>query len=77
MQTARTKDFYLANHCTYRRIKANDRLCRYITRSEVSEERLAITTYGKIRYPLKISYSSCRDRHPNLLKLRFLAPKSI
>jgi hypothetical protein len=52
-----------------------ERLCRYITRSGVSEKRLAITTYGKVRYQLKTSYSSCRDRHPNLLKLRLLAPE--
>ena len=30
-----------------------ERLCRYITRSRVSEKRLAITTYGKVRYLLK------------------------
>lgn len=33
-----------------------ERLCRYITRSAVSEKRLAITTYGKIRYQLKTPY---------------------
>jgi hypothetical protein len=33
-----------------------ERLCRYITRSGVSEKRLAITTYGKVRYQLKTSY---------------------
>jgi hypothetical protein len=33
-----------------------ERLCRYITRSGVSEKRLAITTYGKVRYPLKTPY---------------------
>jgi hypothetical protein len=37
-----------------------ERLCRYINRSEVSEKRLAITTYGKVRYQLKTPYS---DRH--------------
>jgi hypothetical protein len=30
-----------------------ERLCRYITRYGVSEKRLAITTYGKVRYQLK------------------------
>jgi hypothetical protein len=35
-----------------------ERLCRYITRSGVSEKRLAITTYSKVRYPLK---TPCRD----------------
>jgi hypothetical protein len=38
---------------------------------------LTITTYGKVRYPLKAHYSSCRDRHPNLLKLRLIAPESL
>ena len=33
-----------------------ERVCRYITRSAVSEKRLAITTYGKIRYQLKTPY---------------------
>jgi hypothetical protein len=33
-----------------------ERLCRYITRSGVSEKRLAITTYPKVRYPLKTPY---------------------
>ena len=33
-----------------------ERLCRYITRSRVSEKRLAITTYGKVRYSLKTPY---------------------
>jgi hypothetical protein len=33
-----------------------ERLCRYITRSAVSEKRWAITTYGKIRYQLKTPY---------------------
>jgi len=33
-----------------------ERLCRYITRSAVSEKSLAIMTYGKIRYQLKTAY---------------------
>lgn len=33
-----------------------ERLCRYITRSAVSEKSLALTTYGKIRYLLKTPY---------------------
>jgi hypothetical protein len=33
-----------------------ERLCRYITRSGVSEKRLAITTYPKVRYQLKTPY---------------------
>ncbi|WP_366939287.1 hypothetical protein [uncultured Paraglaciecola sp.] len=48
-----------------------------MTRFWVSEKRLAITTYGKVRYELKTSYSSCRDRHPNLLKLKLLALESL
>ena len=33
-----------------------ERLCRYITRSAVSEKRLAVTAYGKIRYQLKTPF---------------------
>jgi hypothetical protein len=33
-----------------------ERLCRYITRSGVSEKRLAITTYDKVRCQLKTPY---------------------
>jgi hypothetical protein len=33
-----------------------ERLCRYITRSGGSEKRLAITSYGKVLYPLKTPY---------------------
>jgi hypothetical protein len=33
-----------------------ERLCRYITRSGVSEKRLAITTFGKVRFQLKTPY---------------------
>jgi len=33
-----------------------ERLCRYITQSRVSEKRLAITTYPKVRDPLKTPY---------------------
>jgi hypothetical protein len=33
-----------------------ERLCRYIARSGVSEKRLAMTTYGKVRYQLKTPY---------------------
>ena len=36
-----------------------ERLCRYITRSAVSEQRLALTDHGKIRYQLK---SATRSR---------------
>jgi hypothetical protein len=33
-----------------------ERLFPYITRSEVSQKRLAKTTYGKVRYQLKTPY---------------------
>jgi hypothetical protein len=52
-------------------------LCRYITRSGVSEKRLAITTYGKVPYQLKSALHQLQRHHPNLLKLRLLAPVAI
>ena len=33
-----------------------ERLCRYITRSAVSEKRLSLTNQGKVRYELKTPY---------------------
>ncbi len=33
-----------------------ERLCRYISRPAVSEQRLALTANGKVRYPLKTPY---------------------
>ena len=33
-----------------------ERLCRYITRPAVSEKRLSLTAYGKVRYELKTPY---------------------
>jgi hypothetical protein len=33
-----------------------ERLCRYITRPAVSEQRLALTAQGKVRYQLKTPY---------------------
>ena len=54
-----------------------ERLCRYITRSGVSEKRLAITTYGKVPYQLKSALHQLQRHHPNLLKLRLLAPESL
>jgi hypothetical protein len=33
-----------------------ERLCRYISRPAVSEKRLAVTSKGNIRYPLKTPY---------------------
>ena len=34
-----------------------ERLCRYITRPAVSEQRLSLTAQGKVRYELKTPYS--------------------
>ena len=34
-----------------------ERLCRYITRPAVSEQRLSLTAQGKVRYQLKTPYS--------------------
>jgi hypothetical protein len=33
-----------------------ERLCRYITRPAVSEQRLSLTAQGKVRYQLKTPY---------------------
>ena len=33
-----------------------ERLCRYVTRPAVSEQRLLITSNGKVRYELKTPY---------------------
>jgi hypothetical protein len=33
-----------------------ERLCRYISRPEVSEKRLSLTSHGNIRYQLKTPY---------------------
>ena len=33
-----------------------ERLCRYISRPAVSEQRIALTPHGEIRYPLKAPY---------------------
>ena len=37
--------------------KKLERLCRYVSRPAVSEKRLELTTYGKVRYELKTPYS--------------------
>ena len=54
-----------------------ERLCRYITRSGVSEKRLAITTYGKVRYQLKTPYrdgtTGDRSSHMIFEPLDFIA----
>ncbi|PLT25080.1 hypothetical protein CXF89_12355 [Pseudoalteromonas sp. MelDa3] len=77
MGTAMTKGLYLANQCTYGRARTCVRLCRYITRSGISEKRLAITTYGKVLYQLKSALHQLQRHHPNLLKLRLIAPESL
>ena len=33
-----------------------ERLCRYISRPAISEQRLSITDHGKVRYELKTPY---------------------
>jgi hypothetical protein len=33
-----------------------ERLCRYISRPAISEQRLSITQHGKVRYELKTPY---------------------
>jgi hypothetical protein len=51
-----------------------ERLCRYITRSGVSEKRLAITTYPKVRYPLKtpIRLFHMEWRVNTIIRIKFL-----
>jgi hypothetical protein len=53
-----------------------ERLCRFITRSEVSEKRLAITTYGKVYFQLKTHYrngiTGDRRSHVNFEPLDFI-----
>jgi len=34
-----------------------ERLCRYISRPAISEQRLSMTDHGKVRYELKTPYS--------------------
>ncbi len=58
-----------------------ERLCRYITRSAISEKRLSLTSQGKVRYELKTPY---RDGITHVIfepidfiaKLAALIPKS-
>jgi hypothetical protein len=44
-----------------------ERLCRYITRPAVSEQRLTLTAQGKVRYQLKTPY---RDSTTHLMLLQ-------
>jgi hypothetical protein len=46
-----------------------ERLCRYITCSGVSVKRLAMTTYGKVRYQLKTPYrdGTTGDRRSHII----------
>ena len=41
-----------------------ERLCRYISRPAVSEQRLSLTSGGNVRYPLKTPY---RDGTPHVI----------
>ena len=53
-----------------------ERLCRYITRLGVSEQRLSITSNGKVRYQLKTPY---RDgtTHVFFEPLDFMAQRAL
>jgi len=62
-QLANTSDFSLHAATSYRAISTNadepeklKRLCRYISRPTISEQRLSITKRGQIRYELKTPY---------------------
>jgi hypothetical protein len=48
-----------------------ERLCRYITRPAVSEQRLALTAQGKVRYQLKTPF---RDGTTHVILLRASCP---
>jgi hypothetical protein len=41
-----------------------ERLCRYISRPAISEQRLSITKHGKVRYELKMRYRNCTTIAP-------------
>jgi hypothetical protein len=49
-----------------------ERLCRYISRQGLSEQRLSLTAAGKVRYQLKTPYSNCTT-HVVFEPLDFLA----
>ena len=51
--------------------KKLERLCRYIARPAVSEERLSLTDSGKVRYQLKTPY---RDGTTHVMLLRASCP---
>jgi hypothetical protein len=50
-----------------------ERLCRYITKPAIAEQRLSLTTRGWVRYQLKTPYRDC-NTHVVLEPLDFLAP---
>ena len=57
--------------------KKLERLCRYITRPAVSEERLALTLNGNVRYQLKTSYKDGATHvifEPHVLRLGTSSP---
>jgi len=51
-----------------------ERLCRYISRPAISEQRLSMTQHGKVRYELKTPY---RDGTDYRLVLIFSSSQSI
>jgi hypothetical protein len=62
-QLANTSGFSLHAATSCREIFANvdepeklERLCRYISRPAISEQRLSMTQHGKVRYELKTPY---------------------
>jgi len=67
-QLANTSGFSLHAATSCREIFANadepeklERLCRYISRPAISEQRLSMTQHGKVRYELKTPYRDGTD----------------
>ena len=48
-----------------------ERLCRYISRPAIAEQRLSLTPNGNVRYPLKTPY---RDGTTHVMLLRASCP---
>lgn len=51
-----------------------ERLCRYIRRPAISEQRLSMTQHGKVPYELKTPY---RDGPGNRIELMYSLPQLI
>jgi ribosomal protein S27E len=75
-QLANTSGFSLHAATSCREIFANadeaeklERLCRYISRPAISEQRLSMTDHGKVRYELKTPYrdGTTGDRRGHVL----------